>query len=384
MQPPQCNAHLFYPIKNAEKCVRGETSLNNVGIRAINAKTLLVELENPTPYFTSLTAFPCFLAAPTGSVFSGPFQIVSQDHSWEILLVKNESYWNKEAISLDEVHISIIPDEGTALQLFERGELDWLGGSLSPLPPDSMEKLKNELSFIPNAASTFCSFNTQRFPFDNLNLRRAFSLAINRSEIASLTQTAEPASSFLPPPFGTFSAELTDPSLARQYLQLALQELQTSRLDLTLHYRTGQLEKRIAQTLQRQWKSVLGIHVRLEQSDPKTHMANLQSRQYELSLTSWIAQFDDPVSILDRFKDPNNLKNYPGWESSRYTQLLNEAAHSKKRNELLAEAERLFASEVPLAPIYHWRSPVLVGDRIESIGTTPCGGILFERFHLKY
>lgn len=390
LSPPGVCAALFYPIKNAEKCVRGEVLLSDVGIYAVDDFTLKVELEHPTPYFYSLTAFPSFFAAPAHTddpfVCSGPFQQIASEQPSEISLLKNKRFWNTQAIFLDEIHISIVPDEITALQMFERGELDWIGGSLSPLPLDALDKLKDQLLFVPNAATTFCTFNTQVFPFNNLSLRKALSYAIDRVEIAEqVTQTGQhPADSFLPPPLAQQYETLSDPAKARSSFAKALQELHMTAtdLDLVLYYKTSQIEKRLAQTLQRHWQTVLGINVKLVQLDAKSLASRLQHRDYQLCLTSWIAQFDDPISILDRFKDKANLKNYPGWENSRYTALLNKSANSTNRDELLSEAEKIFMEEAPLAPIYHWRTPVLASSRIVATGTTPCGGILFERFRL--
>jgi len=152
---------------------------------------------------------------------------------------------------------------------------------------------------------------------------------------------------------------------------------------LTLYYKPGQTEKRVAQTLQRQWKEVLGITIEIAQLDFKSHAHRLQNRDYQIALATWIAQFDDPISILGRFKDKENLKNYPGWESLEFVNILQEAGQSKQREKALALAEEVFAKELPLTPIYHWSSPSLCGSRIQEVGSTPSGGILFERASIR-
>lgn len=382
-------AYLFYPIKNGEKCAKGEASVEEVGVRALNGKTLRVELERPTPYFYSLTAFPSFLpTAEDPNVFSGPFRIEKMVRNSEIALVKNRTYWNQSQIFLDEVHISIVPDEMTALQMFERGELDWLGGPLSPLPPDPLGHFQDQLQFVPSAATTLITFNTQTFPFHNVHLRKAFSSAIDRSEIVEKVAISGQiaATSLLPPSLSSQEPHFPQKSAeeARSHFQKALDELEIdpSQLALTLYFKPNQIEKRLAQTLQRQWAEVLGVTVQLAQLDLKSHAQRLQARDYQIALASWIAQFDDPISILERFKDKANLKNYAGWENSEYGQILAEAAGSTQRLELLKKAEALLADQAPLAPIYHWRSPALCSPRISATAATPCGGVLFERFRL--
>ncbi len=393
LQPLSSCALLFYPIKNAEAYAKGQMSIDAVGIRALDDRTLRIELQRPTPYFYALTAFPNFLpvashAEENPMISSGPFQIEKMVHNSEILLKKNPNYWNEKQIFLDRIHISIVPDEMTALQMFERGELDWLGGSISPLPPDALDKLRDQLQFIPCSASTLCSFNTEVFPFNNLNLRKAFSCAIDREEIVHLiTQGGQiAATSVLPPSFTKQKVCFFDPFGARLYFEKAIEELQITPKDLEsviLYFKPSQIEKRLAQTLQRQWKDLFGMTIQLAQLDFKSHAAKLQNRTYHLSLASWIAQFDHPISILERFKDPANFKNYPGWEDERYTHLLNEAIRLNAKEELLLEAEEIFATQVPMTPIYHWSSPALCSPRIEAIPATPCGGILFERFKIR-
>lgn len=393
LNPPSLSAHLFYPIKNGEKCAKGEVPSSELGVWALDERTLRVELEHPTSYFYSLTAFPSYFPVPSHvdnpeGISSGPFCIEKMVRNSEISLSKNQKFWNRRKVFLDQIHISIIPEETTALQMFERGELDWVGGALSPLPPDALETIqkRHTIHCIPNAGTTFCTFNTQTAPFQNIHLRRAFSLAIDRTEIVEkIVQFGQiPATRILPPSLAKTHKKLlplTNKEEAQKEFKKAMEELQ--KIDpLTFYFRTGQIDKRLAQTLQKQWEETLGVTIKLVQLDEKSHAQKLQQRDYQIALTSWIAQFDDPISILERFKNRTNLKNYCGWEDPAYALLLEEATQSPRRIELLETAETLFAEQMPLTPIYHWSSPVLYSPRIQQIGTTPCGGILFDRFIL--
>jgi oligopeptide transport system substrate-binding protein len=388
--PTPCT-FLFYPIKNAEKYVRKEVNLEEVGIYAIDAQTLFVELEYPTPYFYSLTAFPSFLPAPSSQLrgqFSGPFQIEKMVHNHEIVLKKNEKYWNAKNIPLDEIHISIVPDEMTALQMFEKGDLDWIGGSFSPLPLDAIEKWKSEIKYVPSAGSTLCTFNTAKFPFQNQNLRKAFSLAINRLEIVEKIEHGVqiPAHSILPPAFSSKVFLLYDPIKALDSFKRGIEELGIEKKELEkvkLYFRTTLGEKRLAQALQKQWQELFGITIELAQLDFKTHAEKLQSKDYEFAIASWIAQFEDPVSLLERFKYRDHLKNYPAWESALFQSCLAEAVFSSDREERLSFAEKILFEETPLTAIYHWSTPILYSSKIKKIAISPCGGILFEHFELR-
>lgn len=394
------SAYLLFPIKNAEKCAKGEARLEDVAICALDEKTLRVELERPTPFFLSLTAFPLFLPAPShldrvsGEVCNGPYRIKKERPNHEILLSKNPVFWNKDLSPIDEIRIQIVSEENTALQMFERGEIDWLGAPLAPIPPDSLQALKSQLQFIPMAASTIVTFNTQAFPFHHPKLRMALSLCLDREWIVKEIGFAGqlPAARPLPPSLYGPGRSLIplypppDPDQARAYLSGALEELRATLADLeaiTLYYKPTQADKRLAQVLQRVWKEALGFTIQIEQLDPKNHLDRLHRRDYKIALGTWISQFHDPVNILERYRLPTNQKNYAGWENGRFRDCLSRAASEldpEKRFDLLAEAEEIFANELPALTLYHWSSPSIAHPRLKEIATTPCGGVLFERF----
>jgi oligopeptide transport system substrate-binding protein len=179
---PSICPQLLYPILNAEEATKGLVSLSEVGVKALNKKTLKVTLKNPCPYFLSLTSFCIYFPIPTHIdekfphwaneasdlfVCSGPFVLKKWDHHNELILEKNEKYWNAENIELDSIQYCIVKDENTALQMFENGEVDWIDSLLSPFPLDSIPTIlqKKEHSTKPIGGTTFCTFNMEKFPF---------------------------------------------------------------------------------------------------------------------------------------------------------------------------------------------------------------------------
>jgi oligopeptide transport system substrate-binding protein len=413
LQPgfPSLCAYLLYPIKNAENCAKGRVGIEEVEIRALDERRLRVELERPTPYFLSLTAFPLFLPVPShveenssdwdrnpssALVVNGPFCVEKIAPNTEIALKKNGSFWNREQIKLERIQINIVSDESTALQMFERGQLDCIGGPLSPIPNDAIQALAEsaQLRFLPMAASTFCVFNTETFPFSSKFLRKAFSSAIDREQIVrEIAQEGQiPAERPLPPSLiGAERVPLVETSeeQSKIYFAKALEELSIDRSELkelTLFYRPNQTEKRLAQTLQRRWLEVFGVEIRLEQIDPKTHLQRLHERNFQISLASWIAQYSDPVNILERFKDRSHAKNYAGWEDESYILRLENASverNPQKRMEILAAAEEILSEASILAPMYHWTAAALFHTRVKDFATTSSGGVLFERCSLN-
>jgi len=285
---PAVNAHLLYPIKNAEHAKKGLTSLDEVGIKAQDAKTLVVDLQHPTPYFLQLTSFCVFFPvnskidrsfpdwanrADKHFVGNGPYVLKTWKHNDEIILEKNDRYWAKNDIKLDGIRISMVSDGMTALHMYENNELDMIGAPLSPIPIDAHAELikKGSLRVSPVAGTTICTFNNNRFPFNNANIRRAFSLAINRETIIkNVTQLNElVATGPIPPVLKNHKNKMffrdNDQIQAQEFFKKGLAELniQPSDLDeITYCYSISEINHKIAQALQQQWFEVLGVKVK--------------------------------------------------------------------------------------------------------------------------
>jgi oligopeptide transport system substrate-binding protein len=409
---PSLCSYLLFPIRNAEPFAQGKAELCELGIRALSDQILEVQLGQPTPHFLSLTSFPLLLPIPShiehtnphweqtahqSLVVNGPFTLELFQPNSEILLTKNPLFWDASHIYLDGIHISIIPDEDTTLAMFHQGELDWIGGSLSLLSPSALLNLnpQDHLQFIPMAASTFCTFNTEKAPFHLPAFRKAMSLVIDQTKIVQDLLFGKQIEGRRPLPTSIYTyphSETplfhTDIPLARQLLKQAFQEGGYT-LDtlppMTLFYSSNQTEKIIAQALQTTWETCLGLSVQLQQFEKMTLLTKLHHRDFQLSLASWIAQFHDPINLLERLKTKENRKNYAGWTNSQYVNLLNQANQTRdlqQRESLFYQAEAILADETPFVTLYHWQTPTLTGPRIETLPVCLDGAVLFERSQL--
>lgn len=404
------NAHLFYAIKNAERMKKGEVSEEEVGIFAPNRKTLVVTLERPTPYFLNLVSFCVFfpvshqvdttihnwsLEASPSFVCNGPFSLGTWKHHNEVVLQKNPFYWNAKGIQLEKIHVSMIADENTALQMFNKGALDIIGLGISPIPSDAILKFakKGLLHINRFPGTTIVCFNVNRFPFNNLHIRKAFALALDRKEITENIAGPEGELATGMIPLGLKNGpslsflDNCNPPLARQHLKIGLKELGISLEEfppISYSYTTNGNHHAIAQAVQHQLSSNLGITVTLDPSDYKTHADKLCSRTYEIAQSFWVAQYRDPMNILERFKYPSNTKNYPGWENSAFSQLLEKSmldSSPEERAKTLELAEGLFLEEMPLVPLYHWSSAFLTQPYVAGYETSPNG--VFDYSHLR-
>jgi oligopeptide transport system substrate-binding protein len=388
-------AYELYVLKNGEGAKAGHCSLNEVGVKALDDKTLLVQLERPVPYFLTLLATHIFPITPQhiveqcpnwaeedGPYFvgNGPFSLYKWRHHNRIEVVKNEMYWDKNQVKLQKIGLTLIEDENTELGMFENNELDWAGSPLSQLPMDALENLKKKENIViyPMAGTYYYVFNTQKFPFNNIHIRRAFALAIKRQEIiANITQSEQiPAMSLVPPSLWNKNKQyFSDGDLkeAKREFQQGLKELgiTTNRLPpLTLSYNTLSSHHKIAQAIQEQWKEAFGVQIKLENKEWKVFLDELQRHQFQVARMGGVASFRDPTNFLNLYKYLSSSNNHPRWTNQRFTELLEQAdltANGEERMALLQQAEMIFIEEMPIAPIYFYTGSYLKKPYVKGV-----------------
>ena len=401
-QFPSKSAHLFYPIKNAKEAKQGLASLDEVGVKALSDDVLIVELAYPTPYFLELTSYCTYFPVPPAYqqstqlpkphclISNGPFVL----HRWtdhEIQLKKNAYFWDHRSVHINQVEISMISDESTAMELFSHHKIDWFGGMISPIPPQMIFHLaqKGKVKTQSIAGTTFCLFNIERFPFHNLNMRKAFAYAIDRqSLIHHITQTPDVvATGLIPAPLKKEPQAIFFPidqqGLARSYLKKGLAELNLKKDDLpliTYHYFQSTLNQKLALALQSQWKDILDIQVAIHGLQIQNHFCLLRKRNFQIAHLSWIAQYLDPMNFLERLTSSYSTRNYAGWHSCAFDDLLQKSYHiqGEKRKKLLHQAEKLVLEELPLAPFYHYQLVYLQNPGLKQVEISPLGNPQFR------
>lgn len=395
-------ANSLYVLKNGRLAKKGLVSLDKVGVNAIDDHTLVVELENPAPYFLELTATPIFFPVhakidteqPTWSdselsfISNGPFKLASWQHGNLLEVIKNDSYWDHNTIVLSKIAFTMIEDEHTELNMFENGELDWAGSPLSSIPPEAIEHLKHEnrLQITPMAEVYCYKFNTKSFPFDNVKIRKAFTYAMNRKKIIdNITQANQViATGLIPPMMLGYEQNYFvdgDIAIAQKLFQEALDDMGINKEDLppiTLSYTKSEKHQKITQALQQQWQKAFGINIKLYAVEWNVLLDKLHKHDFQIAGRGWVADFLDPINLLEMYKYCNasglTSNNDTQWENSEFVKLLDDAEacpDHEKRLEMILQAERLFIDEMPVAPLFHTTNCYLTRDNVKNIILTP-------------
>ncbi|CAM3324834.1 peptide ABC transporter substrate-binding protein [Brevibacillus invocatus] len=383
-------AYQLFHIKNAEAYNTGKATPEDVGVKAIDDKTLEVQLINPTPFFLELTAFSTYFpvnkkvaeANPNWAmeadthVGNGPYTLAKWEHKNSITYLKNDHYWDKENVKVDRIEVAMIEDNNTALSMFENGELDWAGAPTISLPTDAIPALKDSGKMItkPTASTYYYGFNIEKPPFNNVKIRKAFSYAIDRQQIVeNIMQTGQvPALGFLPPtmavnPNGYFKDH--DTALAKQLLEEGMKELGISKLPpIEVIFNTSDGHKKIAEAIQDQWKQTLGADVKISNLEFKVFLDTVDETNYQVSRRGWQGDFNDPVNFLDIFREKKG-NNSTNWMSPKYNELLEQASKEldpAKRMQLFGQAEQILMDEMPVAPIYFYTDSWLQGENVKQ------------------
>ncbi|MEN9343672.1 MAG: oligopeptide-binding protein oppA [Chlamydiota bacterium] len=388
----------LYGIKNAKKVKEGLVSLSELGVVALDEKTLLVELERPDPNFleqVALSSFspinakvdqenPTWMFEAESYVSNGPFILTSWEHQRELQLKKNPLYWESSSVHLEKVVLEMVEEE-TELKLFEKKELDWAGSPLSTIPVDAIASLKREglLQKEEGLGTYFLRINTHHPILSNQKIRQALGHAINRTALVEhvLKGGQTIALSLLPPFLESSQAPLfqdADVQGAVVLFNEALKDLGLNREEfpqICYLYRRTDLNHLMAQAIQEEWRSLFGITVVLEAVEGKVFFDRVSKTDYDISYGNWIADFSDPFDFLSIFKQPLGSNN-THWTDLQYNALLDQAClekESQKRKETLFAAEKILIDQMPIIPLYYWNLLYLSQPHLKEVVISPLG-----------
>ena len=402
-------------VKNANEIIAGELPKEELGVSAPDDHTFVVELTYNCPYFLDICAFPNTMPLredivegnttwtdPSTYVTNGPFKMESWTHDAEIVMVPNENYYDVSSISIESLTFALMDDANAQLTAFNSGDLDFMQNP----PPDEVATLLADGTLIAGdyLGTYYACFNNSKAPFDNVLVRKAFNLAIDRNYIVEMvTQAGEiPAGAWVPesvvdaegtdgPDFrevgGDFwSVENTDEAYqancdqARELLAQAGYPNGEGFPETTYLYNTDDKHQAVAEALQQMWSNVLGVNVTLNNQDWNVFLETRSAGDYSICRNGWIADYNDPVSFLDMFMtdNGNNDAHYSNPEYDAMMTTVLSDSDAAGRMELMHQAETLLCdTDCAIAPLYYYSQPYMVSDRVHGMYYTPLGNFIF-------
>ncbi len=389
-------AYMLYPVLNAEAYATGKIDDPELlGVRALDDMTLEVTLNEPTPYFLQLLDHYSSFAVPRATVekfgeatdrftrwtrvgnivSNGPFQLREWHLNRRIVVEKNPHYWDADAVRLNGVVFYPTENLVSEERMFRVNQLHVTNDvPLSKFP--AYRKL-DDSPFIeaPYLGTYFFLLNTKRPPLDDVRVRRALSLAVDRESLTRnvLYGSNEPAYAITPP--GTLGYQPPrlfsfDPEQARQLLAEAGYPDGEGWPGLELIYNTSESHRKIAVALQQMWKDVLNISVTLANQEWKVYLDSVSEMDFQIARRGWIGDYVDPNNFLDLYITGGGNNN-TGFADPVYDEMIlrqaPQAATQEERFAIFHEAETRLMEQMPIIPIYTYSSKHLVHPSVKGM-----------------
>lgn len=409
-------------VKNATPIISGELPIEELGVSAVDSKTLKVELDHPVSYFLNLMTFPSFcpineaFATELGSEYAlgadkllccGPFYMSAWDVGGNTYqLKKNPSYYDADKVNLDEINFQIIKDPQQTMLAYENGTLDYVR-----LSGDQIVKYQTMDGFtrIEEGYLWYLSPNlnpkSEEYScgLENENLRMAIALSYDKDVICYeiLQDGSTPADFAIPNrlaigPDGKDFRETsplylqTDKVKAQEYWEIAKKELGVEEVTIELLYDDSDSTPLIAQFLQSEIENNLpGVHINLKSQPKKSRTELMQNREYQLGLTRWGPDYADPMTYLDMWTTGSTY-NYGEWSNEEYDKLIADANGDlanryEERWEALKQAEALVMEHAVILPVYQKGTAAMVRPGITGLAFFPVGvGTIYKDVDVNF
>lgn len=408
-------ASFLFVLKNGKAYYEGKVTEDKIGVKAVDEKTLEVELENPTPYFLQLTAFASLYPLredivkaegdkygtdPSKMVFNGPFVIENWERGSKMQLKKNDKYWDKAGVTLDKVTFQVVEEMPTRYQMLTSNQID-----VTAIVGEYVQKMTDEAKAGKYAAikendvsSFFMIFNQGRPDSNKLltneKIRLALSLAIDRDAyVNNVYKRGFAANGLVPDGMKSgdkeYRAVVQEPlkALNKNPKELFIEGLKELKMDPdpskhTLKYLpqgSAATDRAYAEFFQAQWKEKIGVNFQIQSSaDFSDYLKKTEEGQFEVAISGWGADYNDPMSFVELFlsENGNNNGKFKNAEYDEIVRKLEKEADSAKRTELYKRAEQILVVEkAGIAPVFYKDKRMFLQNHVKGLQLPSFGGL---------
>jgi len=401
MDPAAASPYSFLGllIENADAVNSGKMPVDKLGVKALDDKTVQIRLAYPADYFLgmlSMCQFSAtradlvaqhgkdFAATPEKNVYNGPFMVQSWAREDRMILVKNPNYWNASEIKLDEIQILIVPDENTALAMFDAGDLD-----LVRVPPAFVEKYKDRVVYYYDGSNDFIKLNmASKGPLSNKDFRLALNYAIDRQDFVDITtkglydanpryvlpQVAGVAKDYGSEyPYAGFGTR-ADVAKAKDHLAKAMAALKIADpASIAIEFLTSDTDRSRAQAeiVQDQLQKNLGIKVSVKQVPYRQRLDMESKKTFETVFTGWAPDYSDPMTYLELWTSdsPYNHGSYRSAKYDEYIAFARKSTDKKARMDAMFNAEKELLADGAIIPMQLRRESLLLNPAFTGVST---------------
>lgn len=397
-------AYLFEGVlANAIEIQKGEKSIDELGVKALDDQTLEIQLVANVPYFKGLLTTPTFFpqnqkyVAEKGNrysttsesmIYNGPFTLTKWDGTgltW--VYQKNQMYWDKETVKLDTINVDVVKENSARINLFDSDATD-----ITTIDGDYLANYQEDLNLksIPESSVFYFQFNQEKAgnktPLANQNIRKALALSYDKKAYVDtvLQNDSIVANGLIPAglvksPDGKIDFRKSSGDLqtfnkkeAQAAWKQGLKELGVETLTIELLSGDTDSAKKSSEFMQGQWESNLtGLKVSLKNVPFKVRLELDSKQDYDIQLSGWSADYSDPMAYLDIFQTGKSY-NTTSYSNKEYDALVDaigstDLAQLDKRWSDMEEAEKILLDDYNIAPIYQRSRAVLEKSYVKGI-----------------
>jgi oligopeptide transport system substrate-binding protein len=363
------------------------------GVEVIADYTLQVTIDAPKAYFLDKLAYPTAFVVDRANVESGegwwrepngtgPFKLKEWKEGQRLILERSQIYYGEPA-KLEQVIFRFLA--GAPMALYETGQIDVTTVSTSYIDQasDETNPFHQELAVTPELSLYYIGFNTAKPPFDDVNVRRAFCLAVNKGRIAKviLRDMISEADGILPPGMPGYNDALEgldyDVEKAKELIA-ASQYGDVSNLPpitLTVEGYGNSIPSYLGAIIQ-EWQQNLGVEISVRQLEPEDFLYNLKQEKDEMFMLGWVADYPDPHNFLDILFHTGSENNIFEYSNPSLDTLLDQAAIEQNRAvrlDMYQQAEQLVVDDAPCLPLFHGANYILVKSYVKDYALSPLG-----------
>ena len=407
-------SYMIDSVVNANAIMNGEMEPSELGVSAPDDKTFVVTITSDLPYFTEICAFPAtfpvredvvsnpeWTYTPETYISNGAYKMTVRETNSQIVMEPNEYYYNVDKLGPQKITFKLMDDNNAQLNGFNTGELDFI----ETVPVDEVAGLlaSGEMKVVDYLGTYYVCYQTQKAPFDDWRVRKAFTLAVDRNYIVTeITQTGQvEAGAYVPAgvydaagvegdDFRTVGGDYYDPTAdayeanceeARALLAEAGYPNGEGFPVVEYLYNTDDNHKAVAEALQNMWQTELGVTVTLTNQEWGTFLQTRKDGDYSIARNGWIADYNDPMTFLDMWLTGggNNDAQYSNPDYDAKIQEAKATSDVATRMQLMHEAEDiLLEQDWVVNPLYFYTQSYMLADGIEGMYYCPLGYFFFD------
>ena len=387
---------LLYVIKNAQAVNEARVGPEELGVRAVDDLTLEITLEEPAPYLLGLlthyTTFPVprhvveqygeAWVQPENIEVNGPYKLVYWVTGDQLVAEKNPLFYEADSLCFERVSYFELEDLAAVERRIEAGELDINNAFDGGRKPELDRRLPGWARTTPGLLTTYWSFNSSQAPFDDIRVRKALAMALDREYLVEKVMTPGfvPAYSFVPPGINNYETdrpEVSWKSLSRpERLAQARALLEDAGygpdnpLRFEYKHRSTDDNPKAAPVAQANWNEIAPwVDAQILRQDTKVLYADLRQGNFEVSDGAWLADYNDPLNFLYLLDSETGQQNYGNYANPEYDTLLEAASQERDlaaRAELFAQAEKIMLEDHPITPMWFQVTKNLVDPNLDG------------------